>query len=59
LDEVVEQRLATKLRFMGAILDDPAVLEVGDLDEEPAAGAGMDASDQQLLVQYLKDHASP
>src|SRR3954454_14922167 len=35
IDELVEQRLADKLRFMGGILDDPAVLQLSDLDEEP------------------------
>lgn len=58
LDELVEQRLSTKLRFMGSVLDDPAVLQLGDLDEEPSVGAGMDASDLQALVGYLSSNAS-
>jgi hypothetical protein len=58
LDELVEQRLATKLHFMGSVLDDPAVLELADLDEEPSAAAGMDSSDLQALVGYLSSNAS-
>lgn len=58
LDELVEQRLAAKLRFMGSVLNDPAVLQLGDLDEEPSAGAGMDTSDLRALVGYLRGHAS-
>lgn len=58
LDELVEQRLAAKLHFMGSVLDDPAVLQLGDLAEEPSAAAGMDTSDLQVLVGYLKGHAS-
>lgn len=57
IDELVEDRLASKLRFMGGILDDPAVLELSDLDEEPTASAGMDAADVQALIEYLAGHA--
>lgn len=53
IDELVEQRLAAKLRFMGGILDDPAVLQLSDLDEEPTESVGMDVSDLQALVTYL------
>lgn len=53
IDEVVERRLSAKLQFMGGILDDPAVLELGDLDEEPSESAGMDNTDLQALVGYL------
>lgn len=53
VDELVEQRLAAKLQFMGGILDDPAVLELGDLDEEPTVSVGMDATDLRALVSYL------
>jgi SNF2 family DNA or RNA helicase len=53
IDEVVEQRLASKLRFLGAILDDPAVLQLGDLEEEPSATAGMDQRDVQALLQHI------
>jgi hypothetical protein len=57
IDEIVEQRLAVKLRFMGSILDDPAVLELSDLNEEPSAAAGMDAADIQALLHYLSGNA--
>lgn len=58
IDELIEQRLATKLRFLGGVLDDPAVLELGDLDEEPSAAAGMDAEDLRALLGYLRADAS-
>jgi SNF2 family DNA or RNA helicase len=57
IDEIVEQRLAMKLRFMGSILDDPAVLELCDLNEEPSAAAGMDVNDIQALLHYLSGNA--
>jgi SNF2 family DNA or RNA helicase len=58
LDEIVEQRLAMKLGFMGSILDDPDVLELGDLAEEPTVLAGMDEGDVRALLSYLTDNAS-
>jgi SNF2 family DNA or RNA helicase len=58
IDEIVEQRLAAKLQFMGSVLDDPAVLKLGDLDEEPSVWAGMDESDRSSLVRYLSSNAS-
>ena len=57
IDELVEARLATKLKFMGGILDDPAVLALSDLDEEPTASVGMDAADLAALVGYLSSAA--
>ena len=54
IDELIEQRLATKLRFMGGVLDDPAVLELSDLNESPVASAGMDSEDLQELLSYLR-----
>lgn len=53
IDELVEQRLETKLRYMGGILDDPAILELADFTEEPTAAAGMSDTDLQALVGYL------
>lgn len=53
IDELVEQRLAAKLAFMSGVLDDPAVLQLSDLNEEPIEAAGMDDSDLQALVSYL------
>ena len=58
LDELVEQRLATKLTFMGRVLDDQSVLQLGDLDEEPSLGAGMDGNDLRELVGYLSKNVS-
>jgi SNF2 family DNA or RNA helicase len=58
IDELVEQRLATKLRFMGSVLDDPAVLELGDLEEEPSVSVGMDTNDLAGLVAYLTQDAA-
>lgn len=56
IDEVVAARLASKLDFMGTILDDPAVQQLADLDEEPAVGGGLDRGDLQALMGHL--HAS-
>lgn len=53
VDEVVQLRLEEKLEFMGRVLDDPAVQQLADLQEEPAAGAGMDAADIRALLQHL------
>ncbi|NKR47848.1 DEAD/DEAH box helicase family protein [Rhodococcus hoagii] len=53
IDEVVAQRLTDKLHFMGRILDDPAVQELADLDEEPAIGGGLDQGDLQALMGHL------
>ncbi len=57
IDEVVMARLAEKLTFMGGILDDEAVQQLADLDEEPAIGGGLDRSDLQALMGHLR--ASP
>lgn len=54
IDEVVAQRLNDKLQFMGRILDDPAVQELADLDEEPAVGGGLDERDLQALMGHLR-----
>ncbi|MGW0049080.1 DEAD/DEAH box helicase [Nocardia cyriacigeorgica] len=53
IDEVVRVRLDEKLEFMGRILDDPGVQQLADLEEEPSAGAGMDAADVHALLQHL------
>jgi SNF2 family DNA or RNA helicase len=58
IDEVVEDRLKEKLDFMGRILDDPAVQELADLEEEPAVGAGLDARDARTLMGHLRGRAS-
>ncbi|MEV7007266.1 DEAD/DEAH box helicase [Streptosporangium sp. NPDC051022] len=53
IDDVVERRLETKLRFMGSILDDPEVEQLADLQEEPAVGGDMDLADVRALLGYL------
>ena len=54
IDEVVAARLANKLTFMGGILDDPAVQQLADLDEEPAVGGGLDQRDLQAMMGHLR-----
>ncbi|WP_280424869.1 DEAD/DEAH box helicase [Nocardia carnea] len=56
VDEVVEQRLRDKLIFMGEILDDPAVRELADLEEEPPIGGVLDQSDLAALMGHLRGH---
>src|SRR6266508_1930165 len=58
IDEVVEQRLAAKLQFMGRILDDPEVEALADLDEEPSVSVGMDSTDVEALLAHLGTNAS-
>ncbi|MBF6243288.1 DEAD/DEAH box helicase [Nocardia elegans] len=53
VDEIVSMRLEEKLEFMGRILDDPGVQQLADLQEEPAAGVGMDAADVRALLRHL------
>jgi len=54
IDEIVEQRLGVKLRFMGAVLDDPDVEQLADLDEDPDIAAGLSADDAQQVLGYLR-----
>ncbi|GAA3533971.1 DEAD/DEAH box helicase [Amycolatopsis ultiminotia] len=58
IDEVVAMRLNEKLEFMGRILDDSAVQQLGDPDDEPSALAGMDAADVDALLMHLAKHVS-
>lgn len=53
VDDVVAFRLAEKLDFMGRILDDPEVQQLGDPEEEVPLAAGMDAADVRALLEYL------
>ncbi|GIE96642.1 DEAD/DEAH box helicase [Paractinoplanes rishiriensis] len=54
VDEVVTRRLEEKLEFMGRILDDHAVRQLGDLQEEDiSAIGGMDAADIRALLAHL------
>ncbi|MEV4691976.1 DEAD/DEAH box helicase [Micromonospora echinospora] len=58
VDEVVALRLEQKLEFMGGILDDPAVRQLGDLrEEETVAAGGMDTSDIRALLSHLNSTA--
>ena len=58
IDELVNVRLAAKLHFMGGVLDDPAVLQLADLDEEPSASVGMDDADLHALLSHLRGHGA-
>ncbi|MEU2337543.1 DEAD/DEAH box helicase [Streptomyces sp. NPDC013172] len=53
IDEIVAVRLEKKLHFLGSVLDDPAVRQLGDLQEEESTGLGMDADDIQALLAHL------
>lgn len=53
IDELVALRLAEKLDFMGRILDDPEVQQLGDPEEELPMAAGMDAADVRALLEHL------
>ncbi|SFR24273.1 Superfamily II DNA or RNA helicase, SNF2 family [Lentzea waywayandensis] len=57
IDEIVAARLGDKLEFMGRILDDPAVHELADLDEEPSVGGGLDQRDIRALLGHLRGHS--
>ncbi|WP_330349509.1 DEAD/DEAH box helicase [Streptomyces sp. NBC_00582] len=58
IDEIVALRLEEKLEFMGKILDDPAVQQLADLEEEPALAAGMDMADVRALLRHIEGHGS-
>jgi SNF2 family DNA or RNA helicase len=58
IDEVIAQRLSLKLKFMGGVLDDAAVVQLADLVEEPSSSVGMNDEDFNALVQHLNTHAS-
>jgi hypothetical protein len=53
IDEVVAMRLEEKLEFMGRILDDPAVQQLADLEDEPSGAAGMDMADVRALLRHV------
>ncbi|MFB8088645.1 DEAD/DEAH box helicase [Streptomyces sp. NPDC055992] len=53
IDEVVAMRLEEKLEFMGRILDDPAVQQLADLEDEPSGTAGMDMADIRALLNHV------
>ncbi|NYJ35925.1 DEAD/DEAH box helicase [Nocardiopsis aegyptia] len=58
IDEAIEERLAGKLRFMGAVLDDPGVEQLADLEDAPAAPAGLERSDLDSLLRHLREDPS-
>ncbi|MFF0545333.1 DEAD/DEAH box helicase [Nocardia thailandica] len=58
IDELVNERLGDKVSFMGAILDDPAVQQLADLDEEPPIGGGLDRLDQRALMGHIRAGAA-
>lgn len=58
IDEVVAQRLNDKLQFMGQILDDPAVQQLADLEEESATGGSLNQGDLQALMGHLRAPAA-
>ncbi|MEU6128212.1 DEAD/DEAH box helicase [Saccharopolyspora sp. NPDC047091] len=53
VDEVVHVRLDQKLEFMSKVLDDPAVRQLSDLQEEPSVAGGLDPSDVAALLRHL------
>lgn len=57
IDEIVAQRLEQKLEFMGRILDDPAIQQLADLEEEPSIAGGMDMADIRALLGHLDGSA--
>lgn len=58
IDEIVAERLGSKLDFMGRILDDPDVEKLADLDEEPPLPAGLDQCDVESVLGHLNAHTS-
>lgn len=58
IDEVVAQRLETKLDFMGSILDDPSLRALADVEEEPALGEELSKDDLAQLIAHLDAHST-
>ncbi|MEV0262971.1 DEAD/DEAH box helicase [Streptomyces sp. NPDC050617] len=53
IDEVVADRLAAKLDFMGTILDDPSVRQLADPEEEDDTW-GMSMADWEAVARHLE-----
>ncbi|WP_297545947.1 DEAD/DEAH box helicase [Amycolatopsis sp.] len=53
VDEIVALRLKEKLDFMGKILDDPSVQQLGDPENEPAFAGGMDMGDLRAVLGQI------
>jgi len=56
VDEVVHDRLETKIRFQLDVLNDPYVEQLVDVDTTPAQSEGLDQGDIQALLQHLKSY---
>lgn len=56
IDELVAQRLDTKLRFMEGILDDPSLTQLAGVDEEPSLGEGLSPEDLRQLIAHIDAH---
>lgn len=56
IDDVVAQRLASKLDFMGGVLDDPALTELAQVDDEPSLGEELSTEDLRLLMAHIDAH---
>lgn len=56
IDEIVAQRLDLKLDFMGTVLDDPALNELAQVDDEPPLGEGLSAEDLNQLLAHIDAH---
>ena len=54
VDEVVALRLKEKLEFMGKILDDASVQQLGDPFDESSIVAGMDGADIKALLTHVR-----
>lgn len=59
VDEIVAQRLAEKLEFMGRILDDPTVQQLADPYEEASYAGGMDEADIKALMKHAEKLERP
>ncbi|MCD1286060.1 DNA helicase [Brevibacterium sp. CCUG 69071] len=59
VDEVVHERLETKVRFQLDILNDPYVEQLVDVDDVPAQSEGMNRDDVAALLNHLKTYDRP
>lgn len=59
IDELIEVRLADKLHFMGAVLDDPGVEQLADLEDYSDVPAGLERSDLETLLSHLNRTQHP
>ena len=53
IDDIVTRRLETKLLYMDRVLDDPALRELADLDEDRETGPIVDPTDRDAVWNYL------